>query len=137
MRWFMAEVFNEPDSQTTIDEMVSVALDADPEMLIRQEAEQDWDQAAPHLPDARCPVLVPAKEPTTRRWTSSSAPDLVAALPAAELRWLEGLGHRPDVRRPGPGQPPVARVPLVSQCVPRRLGIHRRSWQRGVVGRAT
>ena len=28
------------------------------------------------------------------------APDLVAALPAAQLVLLEGLGHRPDVRRP-------------------------------------
>ena len=99
VRWFMTEVFSEPDSQTTIDEMASIALDADPEMLIRQEAEQDWDQAAPHLPEVRCPVLV-LQGTDDHTMDLRLAPDLVAALPAAQLVLLEGLGHRPDVRRP-------------------------------------
>lgn len=99
VRWFMAKVFSEPDSQATIDEMVSIALDADPEMLIRQEAEQDWDQAAPHLPELRCPVLV-LQGTDDQTIDLQLAPDLVAALPSADLVWLEGLGHRPDVRRP-------------------------------------
>jgi hypothetical protein len=37
----MGECFSEPDSDASIDEVVETALDASPEVMIRQEAEQD------------------------------------------------------------------------------------------------
>ena len=43
--WFIGEVFSEPDSQATIDEVVGIALEADHAMLLQQAAELDWDEA--------------------------------------------------------------------------------------------
>ncbi|MBA3687850.1 MAG: alpha/beta hydrolase [Chloroflexi bacterium] len=56
--WFIGEVFSEPDSQATIAEVVSIALEADHAMLLQQSAELDWDEAPRHLKDVRCPTLV-------------------------------------------------------------------------------
>ena len=100
LEWFMAEVFSEPNSQTTIDELVAIALDADPEMLIRQEAEQNWNEATPHLATIRCPTLIiqGSDDRTSSPTTTSDA--LATAIVGARLIVLEGLGHRPDIRRP-------------------------------------
>ena len=109
LKWFMAEVFSEPDSEETIDEVTAVALDADSEMLIVQDSEQDWNQAVTHIPQVRCPALViqggddRAQDPATAR-------ALVAALPSARLVWLERLGHRPDIRRPDLVNPVLAEL---------------------------
>ena len=99
VRWFMAEVFNEPDSQATIDEMVTIALDADPEMLIRRRPSRTGTRPLPTSP--RCAARCwSSREPTTRRWTSSSPPTWWRPCRRRSSVWLEGLGHRPDVRRP-------------------------------------
>ena len=96
----MAEVFSEPDSQATIDELVAIALDADPEMLIRQEAEQNWNEAAPHLATIRCPTLIIQGSDDRTSSPTRTADALVTAIAGARLIVLEGLGHRPDIRRP-------------------------------------
>jgi pimeloyl-ACP methyl ester carboxylesterase len=97
--WFMAQVFTEPDSQDTIDELVENARGSDVEMLIRQEAEQDWSEAAAHLGSITCPVLI-VQGGADETQDARVAYDLAARLRRADVAWLEGLGHRPDIRRP-------------------------------------
>ncbi len=108
LEWFMAEVFTEPGSRATIDELVAIALDADPEMLIRQEAEQDWNDAVPHLAEIACPTLI-IHGSDDRTADPAIAVDLAAAISGARLVTLDGLGHRPDIRRPDLVNPLLAR----------------------------
>ena len=57
-RFFMGEVFTEPDSEATIEEVLGIALDASPDVLIQQEREQDWTLAPPLLGSVACPTLL-------------------------------------------------------------------------------
>jgi pimeloyl-ACP methyl ester carboxylesterase len=97
--WFMAQVFTEPSSQDQIAELVDNALNADVEMLIRQEAEQDWSEAASVLASVTCPVLI-VQGGADETQDARGAYELASRLPCADVVWLEGLGHRPDLRRP-------------------------------------
>lgn len=105
--WFIAEVFPEPDSQPTIDEIVGIALEADHGMLLRQSAELDWNQAADHLADIRCPTLV-IHGVADRTADLASSQAITMAIPGAQLEPLKGLGHRPDIRRPDVVNPLLA-----------------------------
>lgn len=97
--WFISSVFSEPQSQPTIDEVVAIALEADHAMLLQQAKELDWDDAPGRLQAVQCPTLV-----VHGTGDQTLEPDAVkavaAAIPNATLRLLDGLGHRPDIRRP-------------------------------------
>jgi pimeloyl-ACP methyl ester carboxylesterase len=99
VRFFMGEVFTEPDSEATIEEVVGIALDASPEALIQQEREQDWTLAPPLLGSVACPTLLihGADDHTTPLAVAES---IAAVIPGARLVVLAGAGHRPDVRSP-------------------------------------
>ncbi len=97
--WFIGEVFSEPDSQATIDEVVDIALQADHAMLLQQAAELDWDEAPHHLKDVRCPTLI-IHGAADRSLELASIKAIAARIPSVRLVLLDGLGHRPDIRRP-------------------------------------
>ena len=97
--WFISNVFSEPDSQRTIDEVVAIALEADHPMLVQQAKELDWDEAPRRLQELRCPVLV-VHGTDDRTLDVNAVKAVAAAIPNAELRLLDDLGHRPDIRRP-------------------------------------
>jgi pimeloyl-ACP methyl ester carboxylesterase len=99
VRFFMAEVFTEPDSAATIEEIVDIALEASPEMLIQQEREQDWSIAAPLLGSVACPTLLIHGD-DDHLTPPAVAETIAAAIPDARLVVLAGAGHRPDVRDP-------------------------------------
>ncbi len=92
-------MFSEPDSQATIDEVVDIALQADHAMLLQQATELDWDEAPRHLEDVRCPTLI-IHGAADRTLELASVRAVAAGIPGADLVLLDGLGHRPDVRRP-------------------------------------
>ena len=92
--WFIGEVFSEPDSQATIDEVVSIAREADHAMLLQQAAELDWDEAPRYLKDVRCPTLV-VHGAADRTLELASIKGVAAGIPGARLMLLDGLGHRP------------------------------------------
>jgi pimeloyl-ACP methyl ester carboxylesterase len=96
--WFMAQVFTEADSLDTIDELVENARGSDVEMLIRQEAVQDGGGAA-HLGSVTGPVLIVQGGADVTQ-DGRAAYDLAARMGRADVAWLDGLGHRPDIRRP-------------------------------------
>jgi len=106
--WFIGEVFSEPDSQATIDEVVDIALQADHAMLLQQAAELDWDEAPRHLKDVRCPTLI-INGAADRTLELASIKAVAAGIPGARLVLLDGLGHRPDIRRPDIVNPILAR----------------------------
>ncbi len=108
VRWFIGEVFSEPHSQATIDEVVGIALEADHAMLLQQSAELDWDEAPRHLADVRRPTLV-VHGAADRTLELASVKAVAARIPGARLVLLDGLGHRPDIRRPDIVNPILAR----------------------------
>ena len=89
----------EPDSQATIDEVVGIALEADQAMLVQQATELDWQEAPRLLADLRTPTLViqGAADGTLDVALVRALADII---PGARFELLEGLGHRPDIRRP-------------------------------------
>ncbi len=97
--WFISNVFSEPRSERTIDEVVAIALEADHPMLIQQAREFDWDDAPGRLGEVRCPALV-VHGTGDRTLSVDAVRAVAAAIPHARLRLLDGLGHRPDIRRP-------------------------------------
>lgn len=98
-RFFMDAVFPEPGSAALIDEMVAIALDATPEVLVAQERELDWSRAPALLPSVRCPVLLIHGDADAT--LSVDAVQAVAALlPDARVELVAGGGHRPDIRSP-------------------------------------
>ncbi len=97
--WFISAVFPEPGSERTIEEIVTIAREADHGMLLQQSSELDWDDAPRHLARVRCPALViHGTADTTLELESVKA--VAASIPGARLVLLEGLGHRPDISRP-------------------------------------
>jgi pimeloyl-ACP methyl ester carboxylesterase len=97
--WFISSVFPEPGSETTISEIVEIALGADHAMLVQQSDEFDWDDAPRHLGEVRCPTLV-IRGTEDRTVDLGTARAVASAIPGAELSLLDGLGHRPDISRP-------------------------------------
>ncbi len=97
--WFVSRVFSEPQSQTTIDEVVAIALEADHAMLLQQAKELDWDDAPGRLQAVQCPTLV-VHGTGDQTLELHAVQAVAAAIPNANLRLLDGLGHRPDIRRP-------------------------------------
>lgn len=105
--WFISNVFSELDSEPTIDEVVSIALEADHAMLVQQASELDWDDAPSRLGAVRCPAIV-VHGTGDRTLDVDAVRAVAAAIPNARLRLLDGLGHRPDIRRPDIFNPIVA-----------------------------
>jgi pimeloyl-ACP methyl ester carboxylesterase len=97
--WFISTVFPEPGSETTITEIVEIALDADHAMLLQQGKERDWDEAPRHLGEVRCPTLV-IHGTADRTLDLDSVKAVASSIPGADLALLQGLGHRPDISRP-------------------------------------
>jgi len=98
-RFFMSEVFVEPDSATTIDQLVSIALEATPEILITQERELDWGMTPPLLPKVTCPTLfIHGDSDATLPIANVKA--IAELVPNAQLKLMPGGGHRPDIRTP-------------------------------------
>ena len=97
--WFISAVFPEPGSETTIDEIIAIARQADHALLLQQSSELDWDSAPSQLGAVRCPTLVihGAADGTL---DLESVRAVAAAIPSGRLVLLEGLGHRPDISRP-------------------------------------
>lgn len=82
-----------------IDELIGIAMEASPEIMITQETELDWSVAAKLLSSVSCPTLLihggaDATTPLTlvRR--------IAGAMPQARLELIAGAGHRPDIRSP-------------------------------------
>ena len=99
VRWFISTVFPEPDSQATIEEVVAIAMDADHDMLVQQTTELDWDEAPRQLGKVGCPTVV-VHGTADRTLHVEAVKAVAAAIPDARLILLDGLGHRPDIRRP-------------------------------------
>jgi len=101
-RWFLELAFNEPGSEALIDAILSIALEADPEVLIQQEREQQGGLnpfASGILSTISSPTLVLHGE------LDLSAPlalgkAVAAAIPGAVLAVVVAGCHRPDIRSP-------------------------------------
>jgi pimeloyl-ACP methyl ester carboxylesterase len=97
--WFINTSFPEPGSETTIKEIVEIALEADHAMLLQQSAEFDWDEAPRHLDAVRCRTLI-IHGTADRTLDVDSVKAVASAIPGADLALLDSLGHRPDISRP-------------------------------------
>ena len=78
---------------------MAIALEADHAMLVQQATELDWDDAPGRLQAVRCPTLV-VHGIGDQTLELNAVKAVAAAIPNASLRLLDGLGHRPDIRRP-------------------------------------
>jgi len=98
-RWFMSRVFSEQDSEATIRELVAIALEASPEILLTQERELNWDAIPPLLRSVTNPtLLIHGDGDLTTPMSMVQA--LADALPSGRLEVIPGGGHRPDIRTP-------------------------------------
>lgn len=98
-RWFMSRVFSEPNSGETIQELVEIALEASPEILITQEREINWAAIPPLLRSVTIPTMLIHGDGDLAV-PVSMAQELADAMPDARLEILPGGGHRPDIRTP-------------------------------------
>jgi len=102
-RWFLEAAFSEPDSQTVIDAVHTIALGADPEILIQQHREQhrglDDLAARAILGTISSPTLVLHGE-LDQSVPLAVANAVAATIPGAALAVVVGGGHRPDIRSP-------------------------------------
>jgi pimeloyl-ACP methyl ester carboxylesterase len=96
---FMQEVFTERGSADVIAEVTDIALHANPEIIVSQEFELDWQRPAHLLGSMSCPTLVihGDSDATT---PVSLVRRIVDAIPDAQLELVRGGGHRPDIRTP-------------------------------------
>jgi len=106
-RRFMESVFSEPDSEDTIRELVDIALNASPEVLITQERERDWGAIPPLLATVEAPTLLIHGD-DDHGVPLSLARRIADAMPNARLDVLPGAGHRPDIRTPERVNPLIA-----------------------------
>ncbi len=102
-RWFLEQAFNEPDSEALIDAVLSIALEADPDILIQQHREQHRERdsltVAENLGRISSPTLVLHGEldlSVPLAWGRAVA----AAIPDAVLAVVIAGCHRPDIRSP-------------------------------------
>jgi pimeloyl-ACP methyl ester carboxylesterase len=102
-RWFLELAFNEPDSEALIDAVLSIALEADPEILIQQHREQhrarDFLTVAENLGRISSPTLVlhgELDQSVPLAWGRAVA----SAIPAAVLAVVVAGCHRTDIRSP-------------------------------------
>jgi pimeloyl-ACP methyl ester carboxylesterase len=102
-RWFLEAAFIEPDSEAVIDAVLTIALEADPEILIQQHREQhralDSLAATAILGTIASPTLVLHGE-LDRSVALAVANAVAAAIPGAAMAVVVGGGHRPDIRSP-------------------------------------
>lgn len=98
-RFFMQACFTEPGSAELIDELVDIALDASPEVLITQSLEFDWELAPPLLPKVTCPNLFIHGDADIT-WPVSAVQAIADLVPDARLEILPGAAHRPDIQAP-------------------------------------
>jgi pimeloyl-ACP methyl ester carboxylesterase len=96
---FMHEVFTEPGSDEVISEMITIGMEAAPEVIVAQERELDWRLPASRLETTATPTLVIHGEADVPV-PIELAEQIVARMPNATLRRLPGAGHRPDIRSP-------------------------------------
>ena len=95
---FMRSVFPEPRSDEVIDEMVGIAMEANPEIIVTQELELDWSVPAALLASVSCPALIIHGEADVV--PVGLAERIAATMPQARLQRLTAAGHRPDIRSP-------------------------------------
>lgn len=96
---FMHAVFTEPDSEQVIEEMIAIAMQASPQILITQEAELDWSAAPGLLATITCPtLLIHGDADATTPLTLVAR--IAGAMPRARLELIADGGHRPDIRSP-------------------------------------
>jgi pimeloyl-ACP methyl ester carboxylesterase len=102
-RWFLETAFNEPNSEAVIEAVLSIALEADPEVLIQQHREQhrglDQFAARPILGTISLPTLILHGE-LDQSVPLAVAKAVAAAIRGASLAVAVAGGHRPDIRSP-------------------------------------
>jgi pimeloyl-ACP methyl ester carboxylesterase len=136
-RWFLGEAFPEPDSADVIDAVLAIALEADPEILIEQQREQDRERSTLNI----SAVLAHISSPTLivhgaldRSVPLAVAAELATAIPDAVLAVATDGGHRPDIRSPRLIDP-LVREFLLSRRLRTRPGIKIRSRHARAVSR--
>jgi pimeloyl-ACP methyl ester carboxylesterase len=96
---FMHNVFTEPDSDELIEEMISIGMDATPEVAVTQETELEWALPARLLGAVACPTLLVHGE-ADAAVPVSLARNIAEAMPHARVEVIPSGGHRPDIRTP-------------------------------------
>ncbi len=96
---FMHAVFTEPGSDSVIEEMIAIGLDATPDVVADQELELDWITPARLLGRVACPTLIVHGEDDVPV-PVSIARAIAGELPDARFELIPGGGHRPDIRSP-------------------------------------
>jgi len=99
VRFMRDRVFTEPDSEDVVAEVVAIALDATPEVIVTQEHELDWGRPAVLLEGISCPTLVIHGD-SDASTPVSMAQAIVEVMQDARLELIPGGGHRPDIRSP-------------------------------------
>jgi len=95
---FMRSVFPEEGSEDVIEEMIGIAMEADPEIITTQELELDWSVPAARLPSVGCPTLI--LHGSADVVPVALAERIATTMPNARLHILPNAGHRPDIRSP-------------------------------------
>ena len=95
---FMRSVFPEPRSEKVIEELVGIAMEATPDIIVTQELELDWLVPAALLETVGCPALILHGEADVVPVTLAER--IAAKMPQARLHRLRDAGHRPDIRSP-------------------------------------
>ena len=98
-RFFMEACFTEPGSADLIEELVKIALDASPEVLITQKRELDWEIAPSLLSKVTCPTLFIHGD-SDMTWPVSAVQAIADQVPDVRLEILPGAAHRPDIQAP-------------------------------------
>ena len=95
---FIRSLFPEPQSDEVIEEVISIAMEATPEIVATQEEELDWSVPASLLSAVTCPALILHGEADVV--PVGLVERIAAAMPDGRLERLSGAGHRPDIRSP-------------------------------------
>ena len=95
---FVRSLFPEPGSENLVEELVGIAMEATPDVIVTQELELDWSVPAALLEGVSCPTLILHGEADVV--PMALAQRIAATMPQARLHRLTGAGHRPDIRSP-------------------------------------